>query len=808
MRMKKVIKLFQLFIVLIGLILLTGCNKGYYKITLEPVENINVVEDVNLEQVAKDTKLTFRVTVPEGKEVDQFKVDGEVQDLVNLEYKLTVKGNHKLKVTFKDINVSQETVTVSYVTGIGIDLEPTEVAKGGTVEKPIIDVVTYDLVEWQLNGEKFDFDTAVIQDIELTAVWKKKEIVVTIKIDETRSKEVIYGYGDNVHYNEVLRHITENDTLPTKEGYVFAGLEFESESYGFLTKPMTVNVIWLQSSNVTFDYNDGRVVTMPITNDYFYLASQPLVLGYLGNDYDELLLTTPIREGYVFEGWYADPEFKAPINSDLGYLVMNLSSNYYAKWRKIGVDEKTFKITFETNGGTPISPKTYFAGNKEIFIGDSENIIPDALKDGYDFKGWYFDQELTHKFDVFNIDVHIYFDSDFTLYAKWEESETIEDITLTVHTNTFAGTLTSKVFKGITYYDSFGLDIYGLDIPFFGNYDYEVLDENEKPIADNTIFTKDTTLYLKWHKRPIIKYILNNEVIYMSFENQPYYQVFINDNQEKFEFYLDENFQNNVLNSEIYKVDYTLTEDLNLYIKPIQDKLEPIDVVIHIGDKILKIDKRFDMTTKDFSSYIYSHLNGFVVGGLYPLDNQVYLDSELTVDAFTTEDLTNYIVDNKIHLYLGYSIVKYVKVESFGAIGRGKEYIEIIESSDMYQLKGLLNNLRLEKPGYQIEGYYLDETFNNSIDTLPDNFYNQDFTIYVNWVSLEFTEVILTVDTNNQLPLHKIKIFPEFLNLLNYDGYVIQGIYYDKEYLEKIDLENVDLLDGDTIYVKLVEELK
>lgn len=76
-------------------------------------------------------------------------------------------------------------------------------------------------------------------------------------------------------------------------------------------------------------------------------------------------------------------------------------------------ERPTVTVTFETNGGSTISPQTVHIGTKAI-----EPTPP--TKTDYAFGGWYTDAELTTKY-TFNEVVT----SDITLYAKWKEYYTV-----------------------------------------------------------------------------------------------------------------------------------------------------------------------------------------------------------------------------------------------------------------------------------------------------------------------------------------------------------------------------------------------
>lgn len=72
--------------------------------------------------------------------------------------------------------------------------------------------------------------------------------------------------------------------------------------------------------------------------------------------------------------------------------------------------KKTYVIEFETNGGSPIEKQSI---NQNAVLVKPEN----PSKEGYTFKGWYKDSDLTDEYD-FSSKVT----NGFTLYAAWEEN--------------------------------------------------------------------------------------------------------------------------------------------------------------------------------------------------------------------------------------------------------------------------------------------------------------------------------------------------------------------------------------------------
>ena len=119
------------------------------------------------------------------------------------------------------------------------------------------------------------------------------------------------------------------------------------------------------------------------------------------------------RQGYKFLGWFKETsaenkfDFSLPITED---------TTIYAGWEKVTTQHK---ITFDENGGTPIS-------EKEIQVLENSWIEeePTTTKDGYKLLGWYVTENgETRKWDFENKEIVT---KDITLKAKWILNEADE----------------------------------------------------------------------------------------------------------------------------------------------------------------------------------------------------------------------------------------------------------------------------------------------------------------------------------------------------------------------------------------------
>ncbi len=145
--------------------------------------------------------------------------------------------------------------------------------------------------------------------------------------------------------------------------------------------------------NVTLDPNGGQC-------DIASLEFQE------GEMYGQL--PTPVKDGFVFIGWFTAAEEGTQITEE---TVVNVDADHtlYAHW-----EIKTrFTVTFDPNGGR-ISP---YYSQIERKNGETYGELPEPLREGYKFLGWYTAPEkgirvkTTTKFTG---------DQDTVLYAQWE----------------------------------------------------------------------------------------------------------------------------------------------------------------------------------------------------------------------------------------------------------------------------------------------------------------------------------------------------------------------------------------------------
>ena len=207
---------------------------------------------------------------------------------------------------------------------------------------------------------------------EYWAKWEINQYTVTVKPENGKADITItQDYGTQI----------AAPANPTRKGYTFKGWDKEIPE----TMPaenITVKAQWeINQYTITFDTNGGSEIA-PITQDYGTEIAAP---------------ANPTRKGYTFKGW--DKEIPETMPAE------NITVK--AQW-----EINQYTITFDTNGGSEITPITQDY--------DTEITAPDSpTRKGYTFKGW--NKEIPKTMPAENI----------TVKAQWE----INQYTITFDTN-------------------------------------------------------------------------------------------------------------------------------------------------------------------------------------------------------------------------------------------------------------------------------------------------------------------------------------------------------------------------------------
>ena len=240
--------------------------------------------------------------------------------------------------------------------------------------------------------------------------------------------------GGSILQQEVLRGQKAQDPgAPVQDGYVFDGWYVSGNpnpKWDFsdcVTDNLNLEAHWNKVYQVTLQTNGGTIAAGREIKSYTEGTTSTLPGG-----------GDIIRKGYTFEGWYTDSGFS-------GVPVTEISSTdtgdkiFYAKWKQniapvtpaqtehndANHDNTNHDNTGDTNesGGTP--PAIYPALTFDTCGGSSIKAVRAwkghminlsgyrPTREGYEFSGWYADQNLTQPI------TEIRLDGNRTVYAGW-----------------------------------------------------------------------------------------------------------------------------------------------------------------------------------------------------------------------------------------------------------------------------------------------------------------------------------------------------------------------------------------------------
>ena len=305
---------------------------------------------------------------------DVFTVDGET---------LYAKTPNS-QTTFSFINAIQVADDATFV--VATDLAASNVIRTKTVSLKIGDNTYYILVE---NGN----------DIKLYTVTLRRRPIYTITF--------VTNGGTACATQQI-----EEDSLATKPTTSKTGYTFANWDYDFATPVIqntTITASWTANEyTVTYDVNGG------VLADTQYTAT-----------YDSAYtLAVPTREGHTFQGWYVDDTQITYANgqsvADWAYTEDKTAT---AKWV---INSYTLTITNpNSNAGTVAGTGTY--------VYDSEVTVTAQLYLGYEFLGWYNDEQVLSTSQTYTFNM---LSKNITLTAKYDVAEEMSNYVFSSTTKT------------------------------------------------------------------------------------------------------------------------------------------------------------------------------------------------------------------------------------------------------------------------------------------------------------------------------------------------------------------------------------
>ena len=296
--------------------------------------------------------------------------------------------------------------------------------EGGDVTAKIGDTIT--LPNCTKEGDVFtgwyDGDTCVGQageeysvsdDVTLKARYEKKEVEAVIctvtfdadggntarkSIDAEKGSAIILPACNKAGYEFLGWFLASDDTVCIGQ----AGEEFTVQ--GDITLKAHFEKKEAVKVTITFDVDGGKSVN-PIK------ASKG----------DIIRLPKTEKQGYSFLGWYTEKDCGILLGIPGSEMKAVKDMTAYALWEKEeekdtdnDADPEICKVIFHAGKGT--------IKVKELtIIKDGSLYLPMPEREGYDFTGWYLDDDLTQLAGAYHDTYRIIRDTDF--YAKWKKSK-------------------------------------------------------------------------------------------------------------------------------------------------------------------------------------------------------------------------------------------------------------------------------------------------------------------------------------------------------------------------------------------------
>ncbi|MCL2402026.1 MAG: InlB B-repeat-containing protein, partial [Oscillospiraceae bacterium] len=296
-------------------------------------------------------------------------------------------------------------------------------------------------------------------------------------------------------YGSILSQVQQ----PTQMGHAFigwfttpngdaSGVQIIPTTVVTATTNQTLYAHWMAVSvTITFDAQGGVPATQVVSGQVPLSSYSPVLAA----------ATTPVLAGYVFQGWYDQPQGMGGSHITSGSLIPPMDMTLYAWWEPA----PTITITFDAQGGTPDGQTATAATGVTYGIAFAEITEPSLT--GYVFSGWFTAPSgVAGSVQILDTTV-IAVTANQTLYAHW-----IVNPTVTITFDAAGGTPAIQTVDGNASGSSYAPVLAAITTPtwlgysFNGWFDAETGDN--QIISSSTIPSADTTLYAQWTPIPAI----------------------------------------------------------------------------------------------------------------------------------------------------------------------------------------------------------------------------------------------------------------------------------------------------------------
>ncbi|MBR3671594.1 MAG: leucine-rich repeat protein [Spirochaetia bacterium] len=326
-------------------------------------------------------------------------------------------------------------------------------------------------------GGEFTASTVISSNMTVYANWESYEYTVSFD-DQGATTPVSPTIKAVASPNTTVGSLP---TEPSKDGFYFGGWNTKADGTGTafngnttVASDITVYAVWLNNPTFTVTF-DGQGATTAANPSSKQVVSPATTVGELP--------APPLKTGYIFGGWYNQPEGAG--GEFTASTIVTKNTTVYAKWNSY-----RYTVTFNGQGAdSEPSPSSVTVESPNTTVSS----LPGALtKGGFYFGGWNTKSDGTGT--SFNINTPV--TGDITVYAIWLNNPTYTVTFDSQGATTAANPSSKQVVSPATTVDSLPTPPLRTGYTFGGWYNQPEGSGGE--FLASTIVTKNTTVYAKW----------------------------------------------------------------------------------------------------------------------------------------------------------------------------------------------------------------------------------------------------------------------------------------------------------------------